>query len=554
VVLDLVARDKAGRMVTDLRPDDVEVLEDGQRCPVQWFRLVQAGVEAAVPTTSSSAPGAGRTPKVSPSPVREALLLLVFDRLSPEVAALARSAATDFVKRPFPPGTWVAVLEIGTAVRLTGGFTQDLSQVPAAIAVATTGSDAREPTRGADQASATREAMTAALVATGNAQGVDALDPVAVAKIRAPASFPELKQREMEGRILTEIDSLNRQRLGQDSLHALHALARALAGVQGRKTVLFFSEGLNVPAVVADVLDRVVSQANRANVAVYAVDPRGLLSDSAFDESKRALLAAQHLSERAMRSTGLEEGPTRGVSPMEVKAHDLALDALRLNAQANLRDLAEATGGFLVAETNDIGTAMERVGADLRSHYEIGYAPANPVADGRFREIEVKVRRRGVSVRTRNGYFALPAGQSPAFPYELALAEALDQAELPRDFTHEVTTSIGESGEGGRSVQIVVRVPLRDLRLETDEASGTYRAHFSVLVAVRDPSGALVTKLSHDWPLSGPSSAAATARQQSAAVRRTLALPAGRYVLETAVLDRLSGARSASRTALDVGP
>ena len=63
--------------------------------------------------------------------------MLVFDRLSPDAAALARAAATDFVKRPFPKGTWVAVLEIGSALRLTGSLTQDLGQVPAAIASAT---------------------------------------------------------------------------------------------------------------------------------------------------------------------------------------------------------------------------------------------------------------------------------------------------------------------------------------------------------------------------------------------------------------------------------
>lgn len=253
-----------------------------------------------------------------------------------------------------------------------------------------------------------------------------------------------------------------------------------------------------------------------------------------------------------MRSTGSEEGPNRGVAPIEVKTHDLALDALRLNPQANLRELAEATGGFLVAETNDLAAAIERVGADVRTYYEIGYTPANRAADGAFRAIEVKLRRKGVSVRTRRGYVALPPGQSPALPYELALAQAFEESELPHEFTHDVAVNPGGLAGSGRSIEVVVRVPIRDLHLETDPATNRYRAHFSVLVAVRDPGGALVTTLAHDWPLSGAASEAAHARQQSAAVRRTLALPPGRYVIETSVLDRLSGARSASRTPLDV--
>jgi hypothetical protein len=366
--------------------------------------------------------------------------------------------------------------------------------------------------------------------------------------------WAELKQLETEARVLSAIDSLNRQRLGQASLHALVGLSRALGGVEGRKSVLYFSEGLHVPSAVSEALDMVVSEANRANVAIYAFDPRGLAEESAFDETKRALLAARHFSEKAMRSTGDEEGPNRGVSPLEVRAPDMALDAIRLNAQANLRDLAEATGGFLVADTNDIGGAIERVGADLRGYYEIGYVPANPVADGAFRAIEVKLRRRGVTLRTRRGYFALPPCQAPTLPYELALAEALERPELPLEFAHRVTTQPGAGAGDERTVELVVQVPIRDLRLESDAAGQTYRAHVSLLVIVRGAGGEVVAKLSHDWPLSGPGSQAPLTRRKDVAVRRTLGLSPRSYTLEAAVQDRLSGALSASRTALEIAP
>ena len=113
-------------------------------------------------------------------------------------------------------------------------------------------------------------------------------------------------------------------------------------------------------------------------------------------------------------------------------------------------------------------------------------------------------------------------------------------------------TSVGD-GPGERKIRVEVRVPLGALRFETDEAKGAYRAHFSVLALVRDAAGALVTQLSHDWPLSGAASELASVRERSATVTRELALPPGRYVLETAVLDRLSGSRSTSRAPLDVG-
>ena len=209
VLLDLVARDKAGRLVTDLRPNELEVLEDGKPVSIVSLRLVQAGTEAAstdatAPASEPAAPSTGgKAVTTSASLLREALLVLVFDRLSPDAATLARAAATDFVKRPFPAGTWVAVLEIGSALRLTGSLTQDLDQVPAAIASATGGSTTREPTRSGTDANATREALTAALAATDNPVGVGGLEPAAAAIMRATKDPVELKQREIDARILT---------------------------------------------------------------------------------------------------------------------------------------------------------------------------------------------------------------------------------------------------------------------------------------------------------------------------------------------------------------
>ena len=551
VLLDMVARDKAGRMVSDLRENEIEVLENGESCRIQSVRLMRAGeAEAglASPTRSEAGAASSNAGTAGDAPARASFVLLAFDRLGPQSAPLARKAASEFVARPFPRDTWIAVVELGESVQLKERFTQDLARMSAAIAAAATGGGP------ADQVGATREAMTAALVASESAVGVRQSDPTAALTILAPKSMAEVKQRQVEGSVLAAIDSLNRLRLGRSALRALTSLAGALGGVEGRKTLLFFSEGLHVPEAASGALDTLVSEANHASVAIYAVDPRGLAEDSAFDETKRALLAAQHLSEKAMRSTGQEEGPNRGVSALEVRTPELALDAIRLNAQANLRDLAESTGGFLVAETNDLGSAIERVGAELRAYYEIGYLPANTAADRTFRNIEVKVKRRGVVLRARRGYYAVPRGEAPTLPYELALAETLERPELPRDFTHQVTTQLGASNGSEREVGLVVQVPIRELRLLTDAAAQTYAAHVSMLVLVRGEGGGLIARLSHDWPLSGPASQASLAQQRNVAVRKTLALPPARYVLESAVQDRLSGALSAKRTVLEIAP
>jgi VWFA-related protein len=575
VVLDLVARDKNGRLVEDLRADDVKVFENGLPCLVRSFRLVRAGpggADAGVPSAVAPPDPAGATSPTSAGPTagapttptapaaagtRANVVLLVFDRLSPENADAARVAATELVKRPFPPGTWMAVVSATSDIRLVLGLTDDLGRLPNAVATATAGSVARvtETPSDPDERNLTDVATSASLLATGDVTGVAGVDPEVQQLLRNPdPDRAELKKREIEARVATAVDTLNRERLGRSTLSALLRLTQALAPVEGRKTLLFFSEGLHVPESVGGALDTTVSEANRANVAVYAFDPRGLRTESDSQSTTGALLAARNLSEKAMRSTGDEDGPNRGASPLEVKAHDLALDALRLDTQANLRDLAESTGGFLVANRNDLSSAIERVGADLRSYYEIGYEPANPIADGAFRRVEVKLARRGLSVRTRRGYLALPVGTASTLPYELPLSEILAQADPPHELAFELRAAPGSVADNRAAVELSVSVPLRAVELEADAAGANHTARFAVLVLVRDSAGQIAARLSHDWPLSVPAAQVASARERAATIRRSVELPPGRYTVEAALQDRLSGAAGVSRTAFQVGP
>ena len=71
-------------------------------------------------------------------------------------------------------------------------------------------------------------------------------------------------------------DSIQRQQQGQSSLYPLLALVKTQGRLAGRKTVLYFAEGLVVPKNLEEVFQTAISEANRANVTVYAIDARGL--------------------------------------------------------------------------------------------------------------------------------------------------------------------------------------------------------------------------------------------------------------------------------------
>ena len=342
-------------------------------------------------------------------------------------------------------------------------------------------------------------------------------------------------------------DSVTREGQGQASLQPLLAIARALSLVQGRKSLLYFSEGLAVPPSVEDLFQSMVSTANRSNVSVYAFDARGLRVRSPTEETKLALDLAREtaFSDQVGGAVPDEAVPTLGIDPSE-----MSRDALRLNRQGVLRDLAESTGGFLVAETNDLRPGLERVVADLRAYYEVGYVPPTPKADGRWRAISVKVSRPGVVVRTRRGYYALPPGAPVVLPYELALAEALAASPMPHDVEHRAATLRFAGGEAQTETLVWVEVPLAGLALTPGET--TYRGHVSLLGQVKDETGTLVARLSHDAPIEGPLAELASARGRTTVVRRTLRLPPGRYVLETAVQDRESGRVGARRAAFEI--
>ncbi len=134
-----------------------------------------------------------------------------------------------------------------------------------------------------------------------------------------------------------------------------------------------------------DLLRDVRLHAARANVAIHFFDPRGLTTGPDF------------LS--AAGATGLIPGPDIGPTMALWRMED-----------GGAKALAEETGG-LVLQTNDFVAGLAQVADESRVIYLLGYEPVNVKRDGRYRRLSVDVRRPGLRVRTRAGYFA-PKGEA----------------------------------------------------------------------------------------------------------------------------------------------
>ncbi|PYQ43116.1 MAG: hypothetical protein DMF77_11005 [Acidobacteria bacterium] len=546
VVLDLVVRDKKGHTIRDLRPEEVQVFEDGVKQGPSGFRFLDTraagvAVEESLEAKSdgsrmvAGAPGEGRHLN---------LVTLVFDQLGPDGRQIARKAALDFLELADRPDIYVSVFQVSESLKLVQQFTTSRALVRDGV-MAATGQVATGYTPAtADLVGATRESEQTKDLLQALGQNINGVEgAITAAQIGRRASMDEMAVNALR---LTE--TLQREQQGRSSLFALLALSRKQQILAGRKTILFFSEGLHTPPSLEHVLLSTISEANRANVSVYAIDARGLLVADPLASTRDTVSQAAATSQRQQLMRG--QVP---VTREEMLIADNAEGALRMDVQGALADLAEGTGGLLIANTNDMRQSLSRTVGDLAGYYEVAYTPTNREYDGHFRGIAVKVSRPGASVRTRSGYFAVPPGEGTVtFPYELDLLKALRGSPAPREFPLRARAFHFGYEQGSLRHTVVIEMPLGGIAFEDDPRTREDRAHFSFLGLVRSPSGSVAQKFSQDYPLSIPRDKLQALRQGNAVFLRSFVLPPGKYSLETAAMDQRSRKTSVERADLDV--
>ena len=265
VVLDFVVRDEKGRLVTDLRPEEVQVLEDGKVCRPSEFQLVRDGRPVSSRDRAGSGPSQAGPRPLEGRALQPTLVVLAFDLLGPDSARRSREAALHFLERSFPADSWFRVLKVGTGQLELLGVTAVQSKTVAAIEAATRGAEqSREPATDGVSATLTEQALRAAAGAQK------------AAATASSSGDSELRLNQAFGAMLRFADRLDRERRGRSSIGPLLNLARGLRTLKGRKTLLYFSEGLHVPPALEGDFRTMVSEANRSNLAIYTFDARGL--------------------------------------------------------------------------------------------------------------------------------------------------------------------------------------------------------------------------------------------------------------------------------------
>ena len=184
-----------------------------------------------------------------------------------------------------------------------------------------------------------------------------------------------------------------------------------------RKNVLFISEGWVPRGPRTELLNTTVSDGERPGIGVGPGGRIGIgqsmqphMQDRAWCDSEIARLAGIDFEARFRQL--LTSAARANVSFYPVDVGGLRTSVTR--ATDTLRTMAENTDGFAIVTTNDLSGGVRRIDNDLSAFYLLGYYSTNPAANGRFREIEVKVKQPGVRVSARRGYMAPTAEMAAA--------------------------------------------------------------------------------------------------------------------------------------------
>jgi VWFA-related protein len=544
VVLDVVIRDKQGRPVRDVQQGELTVLEDGAARGILSFRLVERTVApsgpalpAVPPSTGGDVPDALRYPT---------LVTLVFDHLTQNSRTLARRAALQFVAREMPANQWVAVYALEHRLRLAQPFTRDINELKMAIERATAvAAEGRDRLAGgqADRDQADRAADAAVSAVAAGRPGSEATANIG-------ASIVEARVREVTARMERLVETADSQQRGQSTLFPLMALMKAQRTLAGRKALLFFSEGLPIPPNLEEAYRSAISEANRANVSIYAVDARGLDTGRSLEQS-RQMLDRSGRNSQAQQAFGASQNP---VTIDDVMNSETAEGALRADTQNVLRTLAEETSGALIANRNDLGSGLvDRVTADLDSYYEIGYAPAPSAPDGHFRAIEVKTARKGLTVHSRSGYFALPdTDAAPLMPYELPMLAAAAAEPPPRPFDYAVAAFRFDQSAKGVQHTLLIEVPMEHVTFQENRRTRRYALRFTAMALIKDRTGRVVQRFSEAYPLEGPIDRVHLLKRGRIRFKRQFWIAPGRYTLWTIARDQATERSSVKSLPLDV--
>ncbi len=453
VNVDVYVSDKKGR-VTGLARKDFEIFEDGRPMAITNFLAVEAGqtvgAAAAEPEVAEGEKGAPKLPpgyEPPPIPEDQKLRLIVYIdnyNLKPFDRNRVMRSLRVFLDQKLRHGDQVMLVSYDRDLHVRQTFTTDVALVNAQLLAIE-----KISAQGVHQENDRREIMKNIDDATSGSQAMS------FARGYAGAAFNDISF----------------------TVDALKNLVTSLAGMSGRKAIVYVCDGL--PMIVGEDIFYYVQ--NKFGNSIIS-------EDSEFDVSRRFEELTSQANANRVTFYTIDAGGLRTYASSSAEnagpGQGVYIDSINIsNMQAPLQMMAEKTGGTYVINANDVGPQLDKIADDFKTFYSLGYTPPHS-GDGRFHKITVKVKRKGVDVRFREGYRdkSVDARMSDGTLAALQFPFQTNPIGMTIEFGHPA-----ERKDGFFLVPVSVKIPLGKLALVPREQGSA--AKLRLFIGAIDPDG-----------------------------------------------------------------
>ncbi len=384
VQVPVTVTDDSGKVVTGLKQEDFVLTEEGKEQRIAAFESVTT---VHTPIQRRKLEPGLYTNRLLISEGQRSVVVMVLDTVNTPITdqAYTRAQMIKYLSESVQPDTLLSIRVISqSGVRIITDFTTDTRLLIAALQRAK--NDIRSPSQTPDQ-------TPSIAPSEGGFNEVASTDVL----------YQQLQSLAQDTN--RDYETYHKGIALLDTMSALRSVAQSLAGIPGRKAIIWATAGF--PFYFEDTrgfssnlygqrFARMIQEFNDLNISVYPVDARGLLGKL----SERA----SEFSSQGLRGPDMRRSDVRAAAGFGVGSPQIGTDPLD-----TLRYMADVTGGVAYVNTNDLANSFRKAAEDSSSYYLLSYYLTRPQgAPPEWRKIKVKVKQPGLNVRTRSGIFAVP--------------------------------------------------------------------------------------------------------------------------------------------------
>jgi VWFA-related protein len=526
--VEVYVTDKQGKRVQGLTKDDFQVFEDGKPVEITNFFAMSEGQPVADAEEEAGedtpAPAAAVVRPAIPKPDAQRLYLAVFldnRTLVPATRKRVLDSVKEFVSH-LKPGDRILLAGYDNSIVVRQGLTNDPEALAAALDEV-----ARVAPGGASRDSERQRILRQIDAAYPVGQGGESQRAEA-AIILAQQLYQDIK--------LFGTEHLEETRA---ALLALETFVDSLAGLPGRKAVLYVSGGMSLRP--AEALMRAWESKFGSLGPSVGFSPFDGRRDDATPFLKNLIdhANANRVTFYALGSTTELSGLSAESTASTVLTTEMAVTET-MNLQSSLEMIADGTGGLASIDASE-RPLIDRMRQDFDTYYSLGYVPLNG-RDGKKRKVEVKTRDAALTVRHRGTRSERTERERMTSRAMAALLLGADDNPL------EVSVELGKettNAKGQIEVEVLVKFPLANLVLVPQDQF--HEGHLSLFIGARDSHGRSSDITEVDVPIRVPNDQLLTALGQIGAWKTTMLLRPEPHTVAVAVRDRIGNVDSTAR-------